>query len=80
MGENMPVGKQEIGDVPHIKVEVKYKGEEVSQYCAHFIDAISFLCQAEAALRRGLKMQQPVDNETTKIQKANMAKLLGETK
>ncbi len=80
MSVDVPVDKQEIGDVPHIEVKVKYKGEEVSQYCAHFIDAISFLCQAEAALRRGLKMQQPVDFDTTKIQQANMAKLLGETK
>jgi len=80
MGENVPVDKQETRDVPHIEVKVKYKGEEVSQHCAHFIDAISFLCQAEAALRRGLKMKQPVDFDTTKIQQANMAKLLGETK
>lgn len=67
-------------EVPHIEVKVKFRGDEVTQYCAHFIDAISFLCQAEAALRRGLKMRQPIDNETTKIQKANMAKLMGETK
>lgn len=67
-------------EVPHIEVKVKFGNEEATQYCAHFIDAISFLCQAEAALRRGLKMQQPVDNETTKIQKINMAKLMGETK
>ena len=80
MSVNVPIDRQEIGDVPHIEVKVKYKGEEVSQYCAHFIDAISFLCQAEAALRRGLKMQQPVDNETIKIQKVNMTKLLGGTK
>ena len=67
-------------EVPHIEVKVKFRDEEITQYCAHFIDAISFLCQAEAALRRGLKMQQPVDNETTKIQKANLEKLLGGTK
>lgn len=80
MSVDVPVVKQEIGDVPHIEVKVKYKGKEAIQYCAHFIDAISFLCEAEAALRRGLKMQQPVDVATTKIQQSNMEKLLGETK
>ena len=80
MSVDVPVDKQEIGDVPHIEVKVKYKGEEVSQYCAHFIDAISFLCQAEAAIRRNSNLKEPVDNRTSIIQKENLTKLLGENK
>ena len=66
-------------EVPHIKVSVTFNGEEVSHYGAHFIDAISFLCRAEEALRRGKHMTQPVDIETTKITKENLNKLLGKT-
>ena len=64
-------------EVPHIKVSVAFNGEEVSHYGAHFIDAISFLCRAEEALRRGKHINQPVDIETTKITKENLNKLLG---
>jgi len=63
--------------IPHIEVRVQYNGEEVTQYCAHFIDAIGFLCQAEACIRRCKHLKEPVDNQTSIIQKENLAKLLG---
>ena len=65
--------------IPHIEVKIEYNGETVSQQCTHFIDGISFLCQAEAAIRRNAKMNEPVDNRTSIIQKENMKKLLGAT-
>lgn len=64
--------------IPHIKVSVKIGDEEVEHRGAHFIDAISFLCSCEAAIRRNKKMTEPVDIQTTSIQKQNVKKLLGE--
>ncbi len=63
--------------VPQITVKVKYGDEEISQYGAHFIDAISFLCAAEISLRRVNKLQTPVDVVTTELGKKNLEKLLG---
>lgn len=64
--------------IPHIKVSVKIGDEEVSQHCAQFIDAISFLCHCELCIRRNKKMTEPVDIQTAAIQQQNMKKLLGE--
>lgn len=66
--------------IPHITVSVEYNGDTVKQHCAHFIDAISFLCQAESAIRRNSNLKEPVDNRTSIIQKENLTKLLGENK
>jgi hypothetical protein len=65
--------------IPHIKVSVKIGDEEVSQQCAQFIDAISFLCHCELCIRRNKKMDEPVDIQTAVIQKQNLKKLLGES-
>ena len=66
------------GMIPHIKVSVKIGDEEVSQHCAQFIDAISFLCHCELCIRRNKKMTEPVDIQTSAIQQQNLKKLLGE--
>ena len=66
------------GMIPHIKVSVKIGDEEVSQQCAQFIDAISFLCHCELCIRRNKKMDEPVDIQTSAIQQQNMKKLLGD--
>ena len=66
------------GMIPHIKVSVKIGDEEVSQQCAQFIDAISFLCHCELCIRRNKKMDEPVDIQTSAIQQQNLKKLLGE--
>jgi hypothetical protein len=66
------------GMIPHIKVSVKIGDEEATHYGAHFIDAIHFLCQCEESIRRRKNMTEPVDIQTSAIQKQNMKKLLGE--
>lgn len=67
-------------EVPHIKVTVEYKGDEADIYCAHFIDAISFLCHCEAMLRKGIHLKQPVDISTSEIQRHNLAELINKNK
>ena len=62
--------------IPHIDVKVEYDGETVSQQCAHFIDAITFLCGCEQAIRKKRKMQEPIDVQTSAFQKNNLDKLL----
>lgn len=66
------------GMIPHIKVSVKIGDEEVAHHGAQFIDAISFLCHCEASIRRSQNMTEPVDIQTSAIQKQNLKKLLGE--
>lgn len=64
--------------IPHIKVSVKMGDDEATHMGTHFIDAVSFLCGCEAAIRRNKKMTEPVDIQTSVIAKQNMKKLLGE--
>jgi len=64
--------------MPKIQVKIEYEGHEATHYGAHFIDAISFLCQAEAAIRRGAKLDTPVDVVSEQIGRENLKKLLGE--
>lgn len=65
------------GIVPQIKVSVKVGEKEATHIGAHFIDAISFLCQCEDSIRRSRNATEPVDIQTVAIQKENMKKLLG---
>lgn len=69
-------GPANKAEVPHIKVEVSYNGDTVSHQGPFFMDAISFLCRAEEAVRRGMGAKGEADAETGKITKENMARLL----
>ena len=60
---------QMANTTPYITVSVEYNGDTVKQYCTHFIDAIGFLCQAEASIRRNSNLKEPVDNRTSITQK-----------
>ena len=62
--------------VPLIKVSIEYKGDKVEYYGSHFIDAISFICKAEEALRINRKLNEPCDISTTEIGRENLRKLL----
>lgn len=62
--------------LPHIKVTVEYNGKVAEHYGAHFIDAISFLCHAEEAVRLGRGVNEPVDISTTEIGKQNLKELM----
>lgn len=62
--------------LPKIKVTVEYNGKVAEHYGAHFIDAISFLCHAEEAIRRGRCVNEPVDISTTDIGKQNLKELV----
>ena len=62
--------------IPQIKVVVGY-GEDQAEYMgSHFIDAIGFLVQCEAGIRRSQNLKEPVDVSTTKIGKEQLRKLL----
>lgn len=65
-------------DIPHVKVEVSFRGETVVQEGAHFIDAVHFLCHAEESVRRGLKLAAPVDIDTSAVCDENLRRLLTE--
>ena len=69
------VAKKE--DVPHIKVSVEFRGEKVEQECAFFIDSIEFLCQCEAAIRRGKRLRVESDVDTERITRDNLQRLIG---
>lgn len=62
--------------LPCIKVTVEYNGKVAEHYGAHFIDAISFLCHAEEAVRLGRGVNEPVDISTTEIGKQNLKELM----
>jgi len=70
--------KDEINhDVPHIKVEVEFRGETISQQSSLFMPQIMFLCQAELAIRRGINLKErSVDDRVAEICDENMKKLL----
>ena len=62
--------------LPCIKVTVEYNGKVAEHYGAHFIDAISFLCHAEEAVRLGRGVNEPVDISTAEIGKQNLKELM----
>ena len=62
--------------LPHIKVVVEYSGDRVEHIGCHFIDAISFLCKAEEALRFNRKLNEPNDISTEVIGNENLRRLL----
>lgn len=53
-------------EVPHITVNVEYKGESVQLQTQEFIDGITFLCDVERALRYGKNLPngKTVDKDT----------------
>lgn len=62
--------------IPHIEVKITVGDEAISHCGAQFIDAIKFLADAEAAIRRSSGLKEPVDLTVSEIQKENMRKLM----
>jgi len=62
--------------IPHIEVTITVGDESISHYGAQFIDAIKFLADAEAAVRKHSGLKEPVDITVDAIQKENMRKLM----
>ena len=62
--------------IPHIKVTVECEGYTAEHIGSHFIDAIKFLVDCEAIIRRNSNLNTPVDVETTKIGKRNLEMLM----
>lgn len=62
--------------IPQIKVVVGYGKDQAEYMGSHFIDAIGFLVECEAWIRRSQNLKEPVDVSTTKIGREQLRKLL----